>query len=201
MPLLLAFDVGEVFGIIILVLTVLGWFVKAVKGQGENQPPVKRGNPKPVRSEIETFLEELSGNAPKRPPARPQPPNKPPVAKAPKKPNKQPPGEKPPKAPKPVASLADKHLGSSNLGSGVRSHVSSYMQKDRVAAEVQQDLKNRIADEVRADLGSAKMTSTAAVVKPAPVHPLVTLLRDPQGVRQAIALQEILQKPRALRRD
>jgi hypothetical protein len=197
----LAFDFGEVVGIIILVLTVLGWFVRAIKGQGENQPPVRRANPNPGRSEIETFLEELSGNAQKRPPVRPNPPNRPPVAKAPKKPNKQPAGNKPPKAPKPVMSLADKHLSSSNLGSGLRSHVSTYMQTDRVAAEVQQDLKSRIAEDVRTDLGpSTMMTNIAATVASAPVHPLISLLRDPKGVRQAIALQEILQKPRSMRR-
>jgi hypothetical protein len=200
MPLLLAFDTGEIFGIIILVLTILGWFVRAIKGQGENPPLARRANPpKPARSEIETFLEELSGSAPKRPPVRPAPPNKPPVVKAAKKPSKQPPAAKPPKAPK--ASLADKHLGSSNLGSGLRSHVSSYMQTDRVAAEVQQDLKSRIGENVQTDLGAAvMMTNTAATVKSAPIHPLITLLRDPAGVRQAIALQEILQKPRSLRR-
>jgi hypothetical protein len=44
------------------------------------------------------------------------------------------------------------------------------------------------------------MTNTAATVASAPVHPLIRLLRDPQGVRQAVALQEILQQPRSRRR-
>src|SRR5262249_28535746 len=159
------------------------------KGQGENQPPPRRANPNQVRTEIETFLEELSGNAPKRPPVRPNPPPaRQGLAKPPKKPLKPPP-PKPAKTPKPVASLAEKHLASSNLGSGLRTHVSAYMQPDRIGEEVQQDVKSRIPEEVKADLGPLT-TVAPTVVAAAPVHPLVALLRDPKGVRQAIALQE-----------
>jgi hypothetical protein len=195
-----ALDFGEIVGIVIIVLSILGWFVRAVKGQAENPPPPRRMNPNLGRTEIETFLEEISGGAPKRPPARAQPPNRPPAAKIAKKPGKPPPKAKPARPTKPDSPLAEKHLASSNLGSGLRSHVSTYMQADRVSAEVKQDLKSRISDDVQADLGPASLTAAASTsTAPAPVHPLVALLRDPRGVRQAIALQEILQKPKALR--
>lgn len=198
----LAVDMGDAAWIIIVVLSVLGWFVKAIKEHGANQPPARRANPEKVRTEIESFLEEISGTPSKRPPVKPNSPNRPPAAKASKKPTKPSPQKaKPPAKPaKPGSVLADQHLASANLGAGLRGHVSTFMQPDRVAAEVQQDLKNRIADEVQADLGPSQTSSTAPTIAFTPAHPLVTLLRDPRGVRQAIMLQEILQKPKALRR-
>lgn len=197
---ILAFD-REVIGIIAFVIWILGMIVRAVKNNQEAAPPKPRRDPETTRTEIETFLEEISGKSPKRPPAKPNPPKRPPVAKG-KKPKVLEPTVKAEVPAKPRTSLSEQHLQTSNLGAGVRSHVSAFIQADRVAAEVQRDVPNRIAKEVDADLGPRQLTSTMAPsIRPAPVHPLINLLRDPQGVRQAIALQEILQKPRALRRD
>lgn len=202
----LAIDIPEIFGIIFLVLSVLGWFVKAIKGQAGNAapPPVRRQQPPNVRrSEIETFLEEISGGQVRKPPARATPPNRPAnkprlenVAAA-KKPTKS---SKVPKPPKPVAALADQHLAKSNVGEGLRSHVSVFIkQEERISAEVRQDLKNRMEGEVRSDLGSKALAPAPTVQRPQ-AHPLVALLRNPEGIRQAITLQEILQPPKALRR-
>jgi hypothetical protein len=194
----------DVLGIIVLVLTILAYIVKAIKGSGD---VVKGGPARPpqgdrVRTEIETFLEELNDSSRKRPPARPAAERpRPPAAKSAKKPAKPVPPMAPPKSQrvaKPVASLSQQHLPTSQLGEGLRSHLSSYMSQDRIATEVRQDMPNRIAAEVRADFGARP--SAAAPVTAAPVHPVITLLRDPLGVRQAIAVQEILQKPKALRR-
>lgn len=198
----------DVVGIIILVLSILGYFVKAIKGSGENvpRPPMRRPDGDRMKMEIETFLEELNeetrnrpagrGNKPVPPAERPRPP----AVKPAKKSGKVGPSARPPMASKSVASLADKHFETSKLGQGVRSHVSGYMQSDRIASEVKQDLASRIPSAVQADLGPASATAAGAP-SPPPVHPVVRLLRDPQGVRQAIALQEILQKPKALRRS
>ncbi len=210
LPVLAALDVGEIIGIIFLVVSALGWFVKVVKGQADAVQRPRIGPPEGVRmrTEIETFLEEISSaanpnrppaktNAPPRPAERPRPAG----AKAGKKPGKPQPGAKPQKGPKPIASLAEKHLSSSNLGEGVRSHVSDYMQPERIAAEVQQDLAGLIPAQVQAEIGRGKSVSGVATsTASAPIHPLITLLRNPQGVRQAIVLQEILQRPKALRR-
>jgi hypothetical protein len=202
----LALDAGEIFGIIFLVLSVLGWFVKAIKGQGGNAaPPARRQAPEMRRTEIETFLDEISGGAPRKPPVRATPPNRPGnkpraqnVAQA-KQPNK--PAAKPQKKPpKPFAALADQHLAKSNVGEGLRAHVSSFNKAERIPAESEQYLKSRIAAEVRTDLGAGTFTAQPTSVERAAVHPLVALLRDPVGIRQAITLQEILQPPKALRR-
>lgn len=197
---ILAFD-REVIGIIAFVIWILGMIIRAVKNNQEAAPARPRRELETARTEIETFLEEITGKSPKRPPARPNSPKRPPMAKG-KKSKPTEPAAKPESPSRPRVSLTEQHLPTSNLGAGVRSHVSAFMQADRMAAEVQRDVPNRIAQEVAADLGPRELTSTMAPSpKSVPVHPFIRLLRDPQGVRQAIALQEILQKPKGLRRD
>lgn len=200
LPLLaFAFD-REVIGIIAFVIWILGMIIRAVKNNQEAAPKPRR-EPETARTEIETFLEEISGKGPKRPPVKPNPPKRPSVAKS-KKSKPQEAAARTELTGKPRVALSEQHLATSNLGSRLRSHLSTYMQADRMAAEVQQDLPNRIARNVEADLGPRHLTSTTAQsIAQAPIHPLIKLLRDPQGIQQAIALQEILQKPRALRRD
>lgn len=200
---LLAFDLDrEVIGIIAFVIWILGMIIRAVKSNQDTAAATKPPRAgEPARTEIETFLDEISGKSPKRAPAKANSPKRPPMAKGKKLKSLEPVGKTEASA-KPRVSLANQHLPTSNLGAGLRNHVSSFLQADRVATEVERDLPNRIAQEVNADLGPRQLTSpTAAIAKPVAVHPLIRLLRDQQGVRQAIALQEILQKPRALRRD
>jgi hypothetical protein len=77
---------------------------------------------------------------------------------------------------------------SSNLGDALRSQqlsnrVDAAVEKD-ITASVQQDLGNRAAPTVTIDR---------------PIHPLVGILKNPNNVRQAIMLNEILQRPKALR--
>lgn len=199
----LAFD-REVIGIIAFVIWILGMIIRAVKNNQEQAqaPPRPKPVPDTRRMEIETFLEEIAGGAPNRPPVRPNPPKRPPVAKSGKKGAKPQPSAKSAAPNKPRVAMSEQHLAKADLGSGLRSHLSAYMQPDRMAAEVQKDLPNRIAKEVQADLGPARSTSSIAPTSGvAAVHPLMSMLREPQQVRHAIVLQEILQKPRALRRD
>jgi hypothetical protein len=204
----LALEVGEIIGIIFLVISALGWFVKAIKGDGgAANPPVRR--PDGNRLEIESFLEEISSTKPNRPPAKPDRPARPPersrpaAAKTVKKPQKPPRPQQaaqPQKEPKRASPLSEQHLAKSNLGEGLRTHVSGYLQPDHIAGEVAQDLAGVLPTKTRAEIGrgpsvSGVTTSTEAK----PIHPLIGLLQDPQGVRQAIVLQEVLQRPKALR--
>jgi hypothetical protein len=200
---LLAVDF-DIVGIIILVLSVLGMFVRAIKGNPENvNPPARPNRPEKLRTEIEDFLEEIAVKSPKkadrpvpqqRPPERTRPPVK---QQQPKRQSAKPkPPAKPAAASKPVK-LSEQHMKTSDLGSSLRSHVSTYMQADRVSQEVQRDLKSRRSADSPTDLGRPPMLESPSGQKP--VHPLVMMLRDPQGVQTAIAVHEILQKPRALR--
>lgn len=207
----LAFD-RDLIGIVIAVIWVLGIVVRVIKGSKENvEPPARRDRPEQLRTEIEEFLDEIAGNSQRKPnrqvpeqkpPERTRPPVKTQTNKKQTPKQKQTakstlkPTVKPTVASKPVK-LAEQHLQTSNLGGELRSHLATYMQTDRVGQEVQRDMQNRIAAEVEADLG--RPTATQAPPVQTPVHPLVKMLRDPQGARTAIAIQEILQRPRSLR--
>jgi|GEM_PF-3166263 len=201
---------GDIVGIIILVLTVLGYFVRAIKGNGDAPavPPIRKNRPE-LKTEIEEFLEEISGKAARpepprpapvqrQPEQRPPPRNRPPVKQTIKKGTNKPPlAKKSLGAGKPTKSLADQHLPQSNLGGGLRTHLATYMHADRVGQEAQRDVQSQIPAQIKSDLGYSGAAAATAV--PKTVHPLVKLLRDPQGARTAIALQEILQRPKWLK--
>jgi hypothetical protein len=188
-------DLHAIFGIVVLVVTVLGWFVNFVQGNNpDGNPRQPRPKPKPQngRNEIEELLQELSGNKRKpRPEPREQPSRqaKPPVARS--KP-KQPP-QKPVATPisplsRPLGRGGEPTFASANLGQSIRSH----QLPNQIDAAVQKE----IVSAVSSDLG------TSAPLQPlptGPVHPLVKVLRDPSGVRQAVLLNEILQRPKSLR--
>jgi hypothetical protein len=201
-PLLLA-DVSEWIGLAILVLSFLGWIVNAIKGNQADGPP-KPPRPQPkrdLRAELEVFLEELQTGKP-QPAAKPQPERpKPPPAVA-KKPQKQRPEKKPQGKPAPKT-LVQPTMKPSSIGGGVREHVAAYMTPDRVGAHAQEHIgQHRIDDAVTKDLAGGTVAAVTPVgVLHATPHPLLQVLSSRDGVRQAILLQEILQKPRALRRD
>ncbi len=191
-------DASLIIGLCVLAVTVLRWFVNVIQGNtpdGVPRPEKPKSKPQQGRSEIETLLQELSGEKKKpKPERREQPPRppKPPAERGRTKPKQAPqrPGAAPPYVPSRQAPrVADTHLSSSNLGGGVRSHQMG----NRVEAAVQQE----ITSVVQHDLGNR----IAAALPPTerPVHPLVKVLRDPNGVRQAILLNEILQRPKARR--
>lgn len=205
MPLVLADQIGQYITLAVLVLTFLSWFVKLIKGQdgGAAAQPVRRPREKELRTEIETFLQELTKPEPARPAA--PPPRKPPAPPRAKsdKPRKTRPAEAQPKKverAKPGSSLSQQHLPSGQLGQGLRSHVSQYMTADRVTAEAQQHVGHRIDEAVQQDLGQATALAMSGAPRTGtPKSPLVALLAEPGGIRQAFVLNEILQKPRALR--
>jgi hypothetical protein len=206
-PLPLLADVSEWIGLAVLVLSFLGWIVNAIKGNQPDGAP-KPARPKPqrdLRAELEVFLEELQSGKPEkadvaRPPAersKPSPVMAPAVKKK-SRPDKKP-QSKP--APKTLVQPTVKPLA---VGGGVREHVAAYMTPDRVGAHAQQHIgQHRIDEAVTRDLAGG----TVAAVEPVAgsprnlPHPLLQVLSSREGVRQAVLLQEILQKPRALRRS
>ena len=192
-------EIHQIVGLSLLVITVISWFVNVIQGNTpDGAPRPKKPKPKPptARSEIEDLLNELKVDKRKpKPEQREQPPRppKPPVERARPKPKTTPqrPGGPPPytssrQSPKPV----EAKLPSVSLGGGIRSHqlgnqIDTEVRKD-VGIAVQHDLGNRIA--------------AALPPQERPVHPLIKVLRDPVGVRQAIILNEILQRPSVSRR-
>lgn len=198
--LVLAVDVGQLIGLAVLVISIISWLVNLIKGEGNNAPAAKRAAPqKDLRSEIEVFLEELNKPpvrqeaprpAPKRAPAPPQP-----KAKQQKQPQQQ------KKRTEPISKrpVTTESRPSSNLGAGVRQHVAEHLAAGQVTAQAQQHIGNRIESSVTHDLGTS--STNLHMERNVPVHPLYTLLTQQGGMRQAILVHELLQKPRALRKD
>jgi type IV secretory pathway VirB10-like protein len=194
-------DVRQIIGIIVLVISVLSWFVNVIQGNTpDGNPRQKKPKPQSDSSEIERLLKELTKdkNKPRQEQERkPQPPRppKPPEERSRQKPNpqKQRQDAQAEKASKRAAArVAESNLPRSDLGAAVRTHHLS----NRVEASVEKD----ISSAVQADLGKIAPATGFVTVPERQVHPLVKVLRDPGGVRQAILLNEILQPPKSMRR-
>ena len=76
---------------------------------------------------------------------------------------------------------------------------------ERVAAQASQNLPHAVDQAVSQHLGvfAADMSSASGPGRTQariPAAALLLALRSPDGVRQAVMMQEILQRPRALRR-
>ncbi len=198
---ILAITPGQVIGLIIFTISVLSWFVNLVKGNQPNQAPRPKNRPRdPVQSELEKFLQEVVGN--KEQPERKRPAPQPKQSRAPNdkkggkgKPQQQRPARAETVTQRPGERAAASHLQTSALGQGVRSHLHEHMEPNRIGAAVQQDIDLA----VRKDLGPD--AASDALTRAGNIHPLAQALRDPQGVRQAILLNEILSRPKSLRRS
>ncbi|MEI8381662.1 MAG: hypothetical protein WCJ09_16155 [Planctomycetota bacterium] len=198
---ILAAEPSIVF-LVILIISLFSWVWNLFQGA---EKPTKKKRPRPENSgasELELFLQQVVGDKPEaakpRPdkPARPagekkQPRNKQQQARRPveaQRPTERPASERA-DSDRPGKRLSQTHLQTSIMGEGIRPHVST-LQSD-VGTNVRRD----IDDPVQRDIGS---DSTTTVNRPAE-HPLIQTLRNPQGVRQAIILTEILNRPKSLR--
>lgn len=101
--------------------------------------------------------------------------------------------------PQPQTPLRDRARPGTAIGQSLSQHVSSYMASGRVASEVQQNLPHRIDQAVQQDLSGGTVAAIAPISSSSgTVHPLMALLTRPEGIQQAILLNEILQRPRSL---
>lgn len=221
---ILAIDPGAIVGLIVLVLSFLGWLVNLIKGE-DNVPKARprQGNAagKDLRSEIQDFLDELTvtrnperpNRKPQRPPSEEevlileedQPVRRPVRPAKPEKPRKK---EKPAaaKTPTPVASrsisqVQQQHLPTSRLGSGVQEHIATHMAAGQVTAQAQAFIGHRVEQAVQQDLGVSQQAAGAVPsLSVAKLHPTLAFLTRPGSIRDAIVVSEILQPPKALRR-
>lgn len=199
---------GGVVFIIVVIISLISWVINLFQGNNPKGPKPNRPRPNQGQSDLEKFLQEVVGNKPQaqaeaeRP--RPAPPRPPKQANQ-KKPAKQKPPiaqrpVTPPRTDRPGARLQQTHLASTGLGDGVRSHVAGHMEPRVVDAAVAKDVDNAVRRDIDAavqrDIG-ADGTITGTVQRP--IHPMVRALRNPDGVRQAIMLSEILNRPKSLR--
>jgi len=201
---ILAITPGQIIGLIIFTISVLSWIVNLVQGNQQNQAPRPKNRPRdPVQSELEKFLQEVVGGKAqperKRPP-QPLPQQKPSRAANEKKGGKaKSPQSRPARTEtamqRPGERAAASHLQTSTLGQGIRSHVLEHLDSNRIGATAQQDLASTARGDLRPD------ATSDALSRAGNIHPLAKALRDPQGVRQAILLNEILSRPKSLRRN
>jgi hypothetical protein len=203
------------------------WVVNQIAAQ--NKAAARRPGPRPARprndriqQEIDQFIQEAAGRRPPRkdvlsadeieivsPPAagRRSATRRP----APKPSRSARPAElKPAVAERPGQAAAQRHLtGPEQLGAGLTDHVRTHMD-NRVGAEVQQHLPHKVDQEVSQHLGAFAAQSAGRTAQTVDVSagrraatPALSLLgelRTPGGVRRAIIMQEVLQRPRALRK-
>jgi hypothetical protein len=221
---LAAADIGWLLGILFPLLAFIGWIVNIVNANAQKQQEAQRraqaGRPRnrQFQGEIDQFLNEVGSGRPPRPQrsdveiemvdesreeveeARRRRAAEARAAKARAKGQKkeqsaqQPQRTTSPQSPgglrsgprEPLSTLSERHVSSGeDLGRAVRSHVSDYM-ADRVGEEVSQHLRGT---EATGPGNSGRRGE----------HPLVRLLRDPRGMRQAILLGEILGPPKSRR--
>lgn len=230
MPQILALDLGSLFAIAFLLISFIGWIMNLISAQNpppqpNRQPQRPRQRDRKVQTEIETFLQEAMG---RRGPQQkkeasegieiiePTPARRPPpstgggltASPAPARKSQMPPT--PPGA-RPAAGMAGRHgVASADLGSGLRSHLQDHM-RPRVAEQVDVHLPHAIDTSIASHLGQFRTDDkdTQRVMPPL-THSragrndpaaLIAELRTPSGIRKAIVLQELLSKPRALRRQ
>ena len=194
-----------------------------------NRGPQRRPQPRDrkVQSEIEEFLQEAMGakkrsrpdeeievgespprrQQQRRPPSRPK--RRPPVARTGNA-QQSAPADRSRERSKPGSNVASRHVTpSAELGKNVSSHVQEHMSR-RVQSETEENLPHAVNQTVAEHLGefTADDRDTRATVKPVfqsqanvpDPNSLIAQLRSPAGMRQAVMLQEILAKPRVLRK-
>lgn len=199
----LAIDFGQIVGLIVLIISVISWIINVVQGNNPDGTPKKKKQPaEKTQTDLEKFLQEVIAGKAETGKKKPSPP--PPVPGTQQRPSGEKKARKNQQKQTAAAAtettskrqgerVADTHLKTSTLGSGVRSHLQSYMEPNRVDTAVKHDIgshvKQDIGSDSSADRGQRKVT----------VHPLALALRDSNGVRQAILLNEILAKPKSLR--
>lgn len=233
---ILAVDLGEIVGLIVVVITILGSLINFLSNKNQPQaprpqqrrppqPPVNRGDK--ISNEIEVFLQEVTGRKPAPPvaerPAPPRPAPAPqvqvpqprrvvtqqPMPTATPERKSLPPVQPAPSQHRPVTTLADRQApGTQDLGGSVRAHLNEYMET-RIEKQVANDLRDTVAANVQSHLGQftaskepkRATTSVAATIERRAEHPIVALLRNPAGVRQAIIIKEVLARPSATSRQ
>jgi hypothetical protein len=220
----LAFDFKLVIFMAFIAISIISWIIKQVNENQRPQPAPRRPQaaPRPrndrIQQEIDQFLKEAAQR--RAPPGRGDvldaddieivsaPARRPPpMRRAPPAPRPQRQPQAAPAAPRrPGEELAGRHLTASS-GLGPQPAASSRQRMDeRLAAQASQHLPHAVDHAVSQHLGVfAADTSSAAgggsrSTGRIPAAALLQALRSPGGVQQAVMMQEILQRPRALRR-
>jgi len=197
-PIFAAPDIGTIITLAIILISFIGWIVNLVSEKAK-QPPRRpevnanpnRGGDDRFQQEIDKFLQQVGG----RPAARPAPQDDILIEVVPEAELLQ--REREERRRKKLSQIEDRHVQTSRLGEGLRSHVESSM-NNSLDDKVRLDVGDRIAAVVEADFGEAITNVAAPAAGPAAIQPrdIVQLLRDRNGIRKAIIVNEILTRRR-----
>lgn len=89
-----------------------------------------------------------------------------------------------------------------NVGSGIKKHVDTFIGehvRTHMGRDVDEFVKQDISDRVKQNLGKDAPAAAPSGTSQA-ASSLMSILQNPEGVKQAIVVSEILSKPKALRR-
>ena len=201
-------DIRLIFILVFVVIGIIRAIIKAANGENKvNQnPQMNPGRSRQVQSEIDDFLSEVGAAPHQKQPAarrRQRPQKQRPQQRRPQK-EQRPQRQKPKPAAarqQPSGSLRDRHLKSS-----VSDHVTEYISdhvEEHIDSEVDDWVEVDIVENVEDNLGDRREEMPALTrnpVKVTPANSILDVLRSPEGVRQAILVNEVLSRPRALRK-
>jgi hypothetical protein len=222
-------DAGTYITLIFVILGFLGWIMNLTSNKNAPPPAAPARPRQPVQgrpqnrderiqSEIDIFLQEVGGRKP-RPRTVEAPPGAIEIEEPPPRPVRRP-AERPVRRPvaEPVRTTApaapvvapprpEHRIGSSDLGTTIREQVARHIDTTRVDPSTKQHLSSVVERAVEHHLGTlgqkeaAQLAAAVEVAAKAPegLHPVVGLLRDPKGVRNAILISEVLGPPRGRR--
>ncbi|MEX0702271.1 MAG: hypothetical protein WD069_09265 [Planctomycetales bacterium] len=222
-PLLAQIEGCSAVAVAFVVITIIGWILQLVSGakRQEQQRARRPVQPRPrddrLQSEIDLFLEEVGGRRRPPEPARRREPAGPAILEVvpeerPRAEGRLPSARSRPAQPQPPqrtaaqrARIESRHIDSSRLGGEVRAHLQESLEVSRVSAHVSQHLAPIVeksdSEHLGMFTGGGGALGTAATTRSSGLtHPVVALVRNPQGMRQAILLSEILGRPLAQRR-
>ena len=205
--------------LIFVVLRIVFSISKANENAQKKKPRVQAdpGRKQRVQSEIEAFLSEVSGN--KQPAeqddaelARRRQKQQRRTAEAKRRQQeeqqrRQADGEKRRRREQQASSSKSRHKGERKVGSGVAAHVDQYIGQhvsEHINNDVDEYVDATIVDSVEEHLGDRKLEmptmATSSVKTSSAAAAVAKMLRNPEGVRSAIIVNEILSRPRPLRR-
>lgn len=216
----LAIDLGSILFVVFALVSLVSW-IRNQANAGQAPPPGRRPpiQPGPARNpqiqrEIERFLREAAGQAPPRQPQRPvlnadeieivepqsarRPPPRRKVVEKPRPATGNRPAVKPrtdaaAPTPRPGEDLARRHLAPAPKSAVAAEHLPQ-APAGRLPHDVDKSVSAHLGAFVAAESGPTRQSQ-----RPRPTSVLAEL-RTRRGIRSAIIMYEILQRPRALQR-
>lgn len=193
---------------IVLVITIVTWLYKLVANKaGQQAPPVASRQRPPVRPrddklqrEIDVFLQETGAKKVVRPSAPQAAAQAPPgPARKPARSAAAPQQQRGEKRERPAKeSVSRRKPDSQTLGTGVQSAVKQFSTK--VAEEASPPLPHKVDELVAQHFGAPASSAPQADAALPISRRVVEMLRAPENLRQAMALNLVLSPPLASRR-